>query len=436
MLAYINNLKDLPNFGCRTTGNALAELLRRHHTIREYDAIKALAWPGAWGRYARKPLKVGGAVPMALYEWVWKRRERFPRVATAVQALDRRSGGIHDYVTICPAESVRRFLMLAKDDANLRDLENIVDASDGVVINGEGTLLFGNPTARDTLYLLFILALSKARQKPIYLLNAMIAPCPYTGVNERVLNYAIPLLEYCSIVAVRDRLSYWFTETTAKNANLILIPDALFTWGTRIRAITPDAFAELGVHLQHAAGPPHRLAARKYICVSGSSSAWRYGQRGLNYFIRLVSGLQRLGHEVVCVATCDGDRFLEKVSRRTGTLYVPESTPVLPAAGLLASALAYVTGRYHPAIMASAGGTPCVFLRSNSHKTQSIQPLLGYDDMIEFSVSGEGNDDVEPVLARTRYVIAHHDTLSQRIRSSFDERATEAETFSTILPRT
>ena len=51
----------------------------------------------------------------------------------------------------------------------------------------------------------------------------------------------------------------------------------------------------------------------------------------------------------------------------------------------MANAQVYISGRYHPAIMASLGGTPCVFMGSNSHKTWSLQSLLEYDNVIEYS---------------------------------------------------
>ncbi len=37
--------------------------------------------------------------------------------------------------------------------------------------------------------------------------------------------------------------------------------------------------------------------------------------------------------------------------------------------------------------MASLGGTPCIFMGSNSHKTLSIQDVLDYDEVIEFGAN-------------------------------------------------
>ena len=36
--------------------------------------------------------------------------------------------------------------------------------------------------------------------------------------------------------------------------------------------------------------------------------------------------------------------------------------------------------------MASLGGTPCVFMSSNSHKTGSLQDLLQYNERKEFNL--------------------------------------------------
>jgi polysaccharide pyruvyl transferase WcaK-like protein len=86
------------------------------------------------------------------------------------------------------------------------------------------------------------------------------------------------------------------------------------------------------------------------------------------------------------VHVCEGDDFLLDVGKETNTSVIPLNTPLLAAAKILGNASVYISGRYHPAIMSSLGGTPCVFMSSNSHKTKSLQELLEYDDIVEFNV--------------------------------------------------
>ena len=46
---------------------------------------------------------------------------------------------------------------------------------------------------------------------------------------------------------------------------------------------------------------------------------------------------------------------------------------------VLAHARLFISGRYHPSILASLGGTPCIFLATHAHKMGSLSRLLKYD---------------------------------------------------------
>ena len=97
-----------------------------------------------------------------------------------------------------------------------------------------------------------------------------------------------------------------------------------------------------------------------------------------------------------------------------------KDTPVLAAAGILAGAQLYITGRYHPALMASAGGVPCVFMTSNSHKTKSLQELLGYDNPFEFSVFPDNNEILKIVLC-VKEIITNRSYFSERLLKKCNE---------------
>src|SRR5699024_9703608 len=120
----------------------------------------------------------------------------------------------------------------------------------------------------------------------------------------------------------------------------------------------------------------------------GSSVSGAYADKTkiIERFIFLVESVKRKfsNHNVYIVETCEGDAFLLEVARRTKTPIVGMCTPLLASAKILANANLYITGRYHPCIMSSLGGTPCVMMSSNSHKTISIQELLDYEDPHEY----------------------------------------------------
>lgn len=437
MYLYLNNLRELSNFGCRTTGNALGEMLEVNNTMEQYDALESAIYNGAWSNYARPPIKDGGIIPRAIYNRLFKIRNDIPKIFHMVQHIDKIFGGTHDYITNDPDQSVKNYRSFIRSNPKLSTLQDKINESNGIIINGEGTLIFGRPTQRDALYLLFVIALAKILKKPVYLLNAMVTSCPYNGEDETLIRKAIPLLKYCKIVALRESYSYEYVASLVGEENIRLIPDALFTWGPRIRYCAKAVRQEPRLCIAH----PDNLQnnnfsfERPYICVSGSSSAWRYKDKIQDQFANLINALKSISLEIFCIETCDGDSFLREVAKRCNVFFLPKQTPIMAAMGVLGGAQVYITGRYHPAIMASANGVPCTFLTSNSHKTASIQKLLGYKHIEEYPVCPT-KEDVTEILKSVRLNLDKRDDISPIILSEFECRRNEASAYLNIIEST
>lgn len=126
---------------------------------------------------------------------------------------------------------------------------------------------------------------------------------------------------------------------------------------------------------------------------------------------------------IFLIQVCEGDTFLKEVSKKTSVPLISMETPIIAAAKILANAQAYVSGRYHPAIMASLGGTPCVFMGSNSHKTWSLQALLEYDKIMEYD-SVPSAEEIKKIVADTIKIIGDlelRDKIKHRAKSLADE---------------
>lgn len=421
-ILYINDLRNLPNLGCRTTGAALEEMLLLHNNVIRQDGLETVIWSG-WDRFAPRPLRFGGILPARIYKHFWHSRFYNPRFFEKVRRLDTLLGASHDFIDCNPEESVRRFKLYSKRDMSLNNVLHQMRVTDVVVINGEGTLIFSNPMMRDALYLLFIIALAYSENKPVFLLNAMVTDCPFTGANTEVIKLAIPLFAYCKIIACRDESSYHFVESLVGNGNLRFIPDALFTWGEKFRAASKAVKIEPSIcipylsHLQYSSLD----FDQPYICISGSSSSWRFDKKIVNIFSELVLNLKSFGIKIYLLEACDGDSFLCEVSKDVGVTLIPKNIPAIAAAGILAGALIYISGRYHPSIMASSNGVPCVFLSSNSHKTKTIQYLLGYEDIKEFSICPT-KDEIIDIVNHVDNLITNRNLISKIIRENFDKK--------------
>ncbi len=378
--------------------------------------------------------KLGGVVPQRCYEYFWRRRHSNHSIYKKVRRLDVLAGAWHDFISENIEESLERFHRFKQKYPSLADLEAQVAQTDGVVINGEGTLIFGNPTKRDALYLLFIIALARFRGKPVFLLNAMITQDPYAPANDAILKQAAGLLRYCTVVACRDPESFDFTTKALGCSAVRLIPDALFTWGERFRQATltvrqhPEIILPYGSTME----PGDWNFNEPYICVSASSSAWRSAKATGASLVQLATTLKSTGLRIYFISTCAGDRLLCEAAKEAGVAHIPQDIPVLAGAGIIAGASAYLTGRYHPAIMAGAGGVPTVFFSANSHKIKTVQPLLGYEPPKLYSINPSASE-ISAISSEVSNILGTEDSFRQKIRSNFEIQARRAREFETVI---
>ena len=132
------------------------------------------------------------------------------------------------------------------------------------------------------------------------------------------------------------------------------------------------------------------------------------------------------------VEVCEGDYFLREVGKRTKTDIISIDTPILAAGKILADASLYISGRYHPAILASMGGTPCVFMSSNSHKTKSLQELLEYDIVHEYYVL-PSDKEIEQMIERAKFLVGEGNEVRKKIQTRSKELSDSAKKMIEVL---
>jgi polysaccharide pyruvyl transferase WcaK-like protein len=135
--------------------------------------------------------------------------------------------------------------------------------------------------------------------------------------------------------------------------------------------------------------------------------------------------LKNLGINIIIVQGCIGDNFLHEVSTRTITPIVPVETPILLAATVLANSKLFVSGRYHPSIMASLGGTPCIFLGSNSHKNTALQEILEYESVEEFSAY-PSSDECIKILEKAKVILEEGEEKRTKIKTVVSKLSQDA----------
>lgn len=415
-ICYAGENRNRENWGCRATSIALGDLINQVGTISACVNGKEI------GPWSMTPVPFSGKMPAKVFRHL-KGILGGPRTLRLSEFLNIPN----DFIRSSPTQSVEAFLKIRLRFPHLNTIYNSVLEADCIVINGEGSYIFTTPPRRDSQFFNFLIELGTKLGKKVFLLNAMFSDCPRSLRNQEELSLTLAQLEKCSLVTVRDKVSLAFLREVYSSNNLRFFPDALFTWSSSMESLKQSVLGDIqrfeafgteafNLNLSFSLSDP-------YIVLSGSSSAAWDPLTAQASYSSLATKLQETGYPLLIVPTCGGDWFLKKVACDLKIPFLPVDTPIRIGAAILAKAQVFVSGRFHPSIMASCGGTPCVFLGSNSHKTLSLQQLLEYDNPREFPALPDEND-CEDILAATKE--AFETRSRNRIQLASQNRGDEA----------
>jgi hypothetical protein len=415
---------DRLNWGARS-----AHLATRQCLSESCSTIECLP-----GEYQERRYPVNFALPDSISTRLCVNRNRFwwAKVVTEAEVL---FGALPDYIDPRPEVSLRNILNNLDDD-HIRGLYDAVRRHDTIVVDGDGDMIFKENPRRNLLADLALIELGRHFDKEVYYVNSIFADCPVTGRNEALANRCLSTLEKCDGVAFRDPRSLELYLELGGREDAHCIPDSLFHWYDDLAHSRRQLPGNGDFVIPYTREDRRHFGRvnfdRPYICVTGGSRAGSTPQKAFEGFCKLVSRLHELGHPVYLVPTCVGDRFLHEVAEKTDTAIIPGEVPILMGSAILANARLFVTGRYHPSIMAAAGGTPCVFLGADSHKTWSLQPMLGYKDPHVFPAIPPP-DEHDDLLARGRELLEGGQTVRDRIQQNAKARAEETEELTTLV---
>ena len=341
-IIFIGDNTDASNFGCRATSAALTDILGQFVTIAD-----------------------------RIYR-------------TELLQLFKKSPFHNDWCSYLSAVKQHH-----KED--YMNLLSRVKKVDFVVLNGEGSFIFKSPPRKDLHISLVVLQACIEAKVPFYILNAMFTPFADEHLNTELMNQAMPILEKAELFAARDFQSMQIIQCHNDKVNTMFIPDALFSWYS-VFSEKRTTFYNLLAHSRFvlpfvAEGYFYRDLdfSHPYALFSGNSFINVHNRDQVldhmqNQFVKLVLALksqaEKLGIHLYLLECCSGDSLLRHVALTTGTPLIPVITNIYFAGSILGNAQCYVSGRYHPSILASLGGTPCVFMGANSHKTLSLQTVL------------------------------------------------------------
>jgi polysaccharide pyruvyl transferase WcaK-like protein len=290
-------------------------------------------------------------------------------------------------------------------------------------MNGEGDFILY--PRRSLLRTLIYMQMAIEMGKQVRLLNTILSPPPARASDPVVIQAVGRMIPRCAVVAYRDPESMRLHQELYSASNAIWTPDALFTWwreGTKI----------LGANVREAyygpiaEGLPPEVQAllrdeAPIVVISGSSSVTSRNEDTRLAFqpiADLVTALKAAGFQPVLVATCSGDDWMAKAAASAGCPFVPARVPLVSGLLLMSRAKCFVSGRYHPSILASVVGAPVVLMASNSHKNLSLQQVMGHPDPREFPFFTQSADMApltEAVLAACETSAASRASLTTRM---------------------
>lgn len=417
----ISDNRDNDNWGSRATTGALLEMLIANGLAPETSVSDAeVRRTTPFSRFGPVDRMVAGERVAKLAAAALDRGQRWRALLSSLF-------GMTDAVSDDPVASVAAWRGRPREPF-VRWRESVADA-DLVIINGEGSMIFTTRSRREQRFHLAMMQLALESGVNYAYVNALVSDPPTPARNEQTKRESTRLLRSAMCVTTRDAESAEYLSGMSEDIPATFVPDALFTWHARVNDPTLRSALEFPELLKPFGAAPQRLGNwrfdRPYLCVGGSATAAHDQVRARDSYGRLVRKLERLGLPLYLTASTSGDAFLESIARDTGHPFVPPSTNVWAASAILANAAAVVTGRYHPAILAGLGGAPGILLGSDSHKTASVQPLLGYPETVVFPTLP---DEVtsEAIARRVEIVLAERQAWSDQIQATVARRAEHA----------
>lgn len=318
----------------------------------------------------------------------------------------------------------------AEIDIRYRETDLDIYEYDALVINAEGSMIMTQIPRLDTIYFLTVAYWARKKCKKIFFVNGMFSDCPVTGKNKETLKLTDKILSTCDFVSTRDPLSFRYVKENMSNVAVKYIPDALFTWKDFVEKDIPK---NLRFFMPFRFESDNELTGgylkNGYVIISGGSLAAWNQRKAFETYVPLVQKIKQCTSlPVILLQTCSGDFFLTDVAKATDTPMIPAKIPIVASLNLLAHATLYISGRYHPSIMASLGNVPCIFLKGNSHKNLGLQEMLAYRNIKEFSHYPSKNDIEEICRLSSEYIsgklelptTVSIDTLCERATSLLD----------------
>ncbi|WP_169972667.1 polysaccharide pyruvyl transferase family protein [Tautonia rosea] len=412
---FINDTSDNANWGCRATTRALRELVE--------EAGGQISGQLGLSKMSRPSRYVPSSAARAFERMSWGTARRLPIARREAVGLVNRTviGGLdrlYGASDIVPetVDQFDRFANLALDGQIYEPERAGIEQSDVVVINGEGSIYDRQRKGRMMLFLAYVA--KKYLNKPCLLVNHTADLHDPIMADMAALVY--PILDD---VVFREPISAETCRTIVPDAMERIAPDAAF----RYRPAERSAWVSLASRPGYFSVWPDNAdgfdPSQPYVCVGGSSIYLRPDRPEydpLPAFNNLCLRLQEGFGQVVLTAPCVQDeRFMRPLAKALGLPLIGLHTPTQQAVDILGNAALYISGRWHPSILASTGGTPIIVMTANTLKTTGLLRLLGLDAPVFDSL--RLHEQLDAIIDLAHRYVGQGDSLRKELMARVDD---------------
>ncbi|AUX10557.1 hypothetical protein AArcSl_2946 [Halalkaliarchaeum desulfuricum] len=271
------------------------------------------------------------------------------------------------------------FASKVKKEELLEPVAEAIQATDIVVINGEGSIYDRQRKGR---MMLFVAYLAKEYFDTDTILVNHTADLSDKEMRKMAAN-VYPILDD---VVFREPASADHVSNVIQNVEYRTAADAAFvydpikdhnSWETVANrngyySVWPDSAAGFDL-------------TEDYICVGGSSIYNRPDRPPYDPVPAFQNLCQRLKSEVgpVVLTACSGDiDIIRPIADELDLPVIGPRTPIQQLVDVFGNASLFISGRWHSSVYALTGGVPIITLTANTHKTKGILDLVGLDQPV------------------------------------------------------
>lgn len=268
--------------------------------------------------------------------------------------------------------------------ATLHEVHDAIATADELVVNGEGDFIL---TERLTLVRTLAMMRAAAQMgKPVYLLNSILSHAPRRPDSLALIIEEVGrTLELCEAIQYRDPVSLDLHNDLFPELDAEWLPDALFAWSRFATTSLADrqGFAPATEGLSV---PVQQLLEKStpYAVISGTSAGGVDAKSVAESIVQVSTDFAKQGLATVFAGSDGPDRKIAEKLAGSAVRTVDPKVPLTAASRLLWNSAAFLSGRYHPSILASLAGVPFVMMASNSHKTQSLYDVVPFKNRPEY----------------------------------------------------